>query len=236
MMNLKIIIPVIILTVILLISYYFFNKDSGHNIIHDKIEYFYDSKQIIKSSDNFKESLTGIKYTLSFWIRTDNVPLNAHWKNSYIEPKTVLFRDGSPNVMLTLPNTLNIQIGYKNTDGILDFYSFDFENFESQKWCNFVITVNNRKVEIYNNSVLVKSKILPNVPWFSKKNLNIGETNNNFNGYVGLIDYFNYNLDRKHILKLYNKNLSKIPNYLENYKQNLENDEKLSSMLKIINK
>ena len=188
MMNIKILVPVVIITVILLIAIYFFNRDTGHVVIHDKIDYLYDSKQIIKSSDNFKEAQSGIKYTFSFWIRTDNIPLNAHWKNSYIEPKTVLYRDGSPNVILILPNTLQIQLGYKNEDGILDFYNFEFENFESQKWCNFVISVNNRNIDVYNNTLLVKSKVLPNVPWFSKKNLNIGESNNNFNGYVGLID------------------------------------------------
>ena len=42
------------------------------------------------------------------------------------------------------------------------------------------------------------------------------EQQNNFNGYVGLIDYFNYDLSREQVSNLYDKNYEKLPVLLKN--------------------
>ena len=103
-------------------------------------------------------------------------------------------------------------------------------------WNNFIIVVNNRNVDIYKNKVLVKSKLIDNIPWFTQKIMKIGERNNNFNGYVGFIDYFNYNIKREQVVELYEKNIKKIPVLLKDYKQNLEDDSNNSNLLNLINK
>ena len=97
------------------------------------------------------------------------------------------------------------------------------------------MVVNNRYVDLYKNKVLVKSKLLDNVPWFSQKIMKIGEKNNNFNGYVAQIDYFNYDLNREQVGNLYDKNFEKLPVVLKNYKQNLDDDNKGSDLLNLIN-
>ena len=135
-----------------------------------------------------------------------------------------------------LPNKLRIEIGYKDEDNVIDYYDFEFELYESQVWNNFTIVVNNRNVDLYKNKLLVKSKFLDNIPWFSQKIMKIGEKDNNFNGYVGLIDYFNYDLSREQVSNLYDKNYEKLPILLKNYKQNLDEDTNDSNLLNLINK
>jgi hypothetical protein len=231
----KIIILVVILIVILTSSYFYF-KDYGHRVILSNHEYLYGDKQLLRSGDNFPPSFEGVNYTFSVWIRTDNIPLNAHWDNDTQLPKPILTHDGTPNIYFLLPNKLRIEIGYKDQDGVLDYYNFEFELYESQVWNNFIIVVNNRNVDIYKNKVLVKSKLIDNIPWFTQKIMKIGERNNNFNGYVGFIDYFNYNIKREQVVELYEKNIKKIPVLLKNYKQNLEDDSNNSNLLNLINK
>ena len=230
------IIIVIILAIIIFIACYFIFKDYGHKIILDGHEYLYGEKQILKDSNMFHPSFEGVKYTFSIWIRTDNIPLNAHWTTDVKLPKTIIFRQGSPNIYFVLPNKLRIEVGYKDEDNVIDYYDFEFELYESQVWNNFTLVVNNRYVDLYKNKVLVKSKLLDNVPWFSQKIMKIGEKNNNFNGYVAQIDYFNYDLNREQVGNLYDKNFEKLPVVLKNYKQNLDDDSKGSDLLNLINK
>ncbi len=236
-MEIKIkILILVIIAIIIGIACYFIFKDYGHVVVLDNHEYLYGEKQLLRDSGMFKPSFDGVKYTFSIWIRTDNIPLNAHWNNTTEIPKTVIFRQGSPNIYFVLPNKLRIEIGHKDDDNVIDYYDFEFELYESQVWNNFTIVVNNRQVDIFKNKILVKSKFLDNVPWFSQKILKIGEKDNNFNGYVGFIDYFNYNISREQMASLYDKNFKKLPMVLKNYKQNLEDDSDDSNLLNLINK
>ena len=232
----KIIFGVVILIILIVILYLFLSKDSGHKVIMNDFDYFYDDKQILVGNENFKESLFGSKYSLSFWINTSNIPRNAAWDTTTEVSKTIIFKEGSPNVLFVFPNTIRIEIGYKDDEGSLDYYEFDFELYDSQRWNNFIIVLNNRKVEVFKNKVLMMTKIIDNVPWISKKMMSIGRKKENFFGYLGFIDYYNYSLSRKDVVKLYNKRKKKLPSYLMNYKQYLEKDSNSSNMLNLLNK
>lgn len=236
-MNKKLIFGIIALIVIAIILYIIFNRDSGHKVIMNDYDLFYDSKQRLIGNENFKESLFGNKYSLSFWIKTNNIPRNASWDTTTETPKTIIFKEGSPNVLFVFPNTIRIEIGYKDDEGALDYYNFDFDLYESQKWNNFIVVVNNRTVEVFKNKLLVMTKVIDNVPWISKKMMSIGKNKENFFGYLGFIDYYNYNLTKEDVIKLYNKREKKLPKLLMNYKQYLEKDETESSnILNLINK
>jgi hypothetical protein len=233
----KIIIGVVILVILIIIIYLFLNKDSGHNVIMNDFDFFYNDKQRLIGSENFKESLFGGRYSLSFWLKTSNIPRNASWDSTTESSKIILFKEGSPNVLFVFPNTIRIEIGYKDDEGSLDYYHFDFELYESQMWNNFIVVVDNRKVEVFKNKLLVMTKIIDNVPWISKKMMSIGKKKENFFGYVGFIDYYNYSLTRENVIELHNKRKKKLPKYLMNYKQYLDKDTNESSnILNLINK
>ena len=235
--NKKIIFGVIILIIliILILLYIFLNTNSGHKVIMNDYDFFYDDKQMLIGNEEFKESLYGSKYSLSFWIKTANIPRNASWDTTTENSKIILFKEGSPNVLFIFPNTIRIEIGYKDEEGGFDYYNFDFELYESQMWNNFIIIVNNRKVEIFKNKLLFMTKIIDNVPWISKKMMSIGKSKENFFGYLGFIDYYNYSLSKNEIIELYNNRKKKLPKYLLNYKQYLEKDQNESNILNLIN-
>lgn len=233
-MDKKIIIGLVILILFIIIIVVIFSKDKGHKVIMNKYDLFYDNKQILVGNENFKESLYGNKYSLSFWIKTNNIPRNASWDSTTESSKVIFFKDGSPNVYFEFPNTIRIQLAYKDNEGGFDEYNFDFELYESQKWNNFILVVDNRNINVYKNKLLVMSKIIDNVPWISKKMMSIGKSKQNFFGYIGFVDYFNYALSKNQIIKLYKKRKSKLPKYLMNYKQYLEKDKQDSNMANLL--
>ena len=237
-MNQKyIIFGVIFMIIVCIVLYIILNKDIGHEVIMDDYDLFYGNKQKLIPNELFKESVSGNQYSMSLWIKTSNIPKNTVWDTTTKLPKTILFKDGSPNVVFIFPNTIRIEIGYKDYEGSLDYYNFDFELYESQRWNNFIIVVNNRIVKIFKNKLLVKTKFIDNVPLITKKMLSIGKSKNNFLGYVGFIDYYNYSITRTQVEELYNKRHQNLPKYLMNYKQYLEKDkEESSNILNLINK
>ena len=215
----KIIIIGIVFIVIICVIYYL-SIDRGHFVIYDDYDYFYGNKTKMIGYEKIKDSYNGIQYSNSLFIRTDNVPANAHWEDNVNNLKVIIEHEGTPNILYSRKeNNVIIQLFYKNKNNVLTPYEFILEDFESQMWVHLVIVVDNRRVCIYKNKVLEKCIKLPGIPWSSGKMFHIGNSIDNFNGYVGYIDYFNYPIKPDKVYKYYNKNISKLPNKLLTYEQ-----------------
>tara|TARA_B110001469_G_C9522821_1_gene260181 strand:+ start:86 stop:796 length:711 start_codon:yes stop_codon:yes gene_type:complete len=221
--NQKLIIIGIIILVFIFIIYsinLIIKKNSGHKILYKGYDLYYGDNATYIGNESMEDSLEHIKYTFSIWIRTMNLGANTAWDTNANKPKTILYNNGSPNIMyLRKDNIIQIQFMYRNNDGIKTLYNLNLENIEGQNWINLIITVNDRKVNIYKNGELYKSKLLPNVNIKSYKILTIGENGNNFNGYIGNLEYFNYDIDDVKALKLYNFNKNKYPKKLLSYEE-----------------
>lgn len=216
--HIKKIIVVIFIVIIIIIIYYFLTRYSGYKLLFDNYDYFYNDRIEYVGAENMKDSEEGIKYTFSIWIRIENVSANAHWYTDDKIPKTILYNHGSPNILyLRKENIVRIQISYLNMDGFLENYNFDLEDFENQIWTNLIITVNNRNVKIFKNGELYTSKMLPHVNLRTYKLLTIGEENNNLNGYIGFLEYFNYIIDENKIKEIYNNRKKKLPYKVMSY-------------------
>ena len=216
--NKKYIIASAIVLVIIIIIYFVITRDYGHRVLFDGYDYFYNDRVEYIGSEEMKDSHEGIKYSISIWIRMDNMASNAHWQTNDKTPKTILYNHGSPNILyMRKENTVRIQMMYLNKYGLTDLYNFDIENFENQLWNHIVITVDGRNVNIYKNGALFISKLLPHVNIKSYKLLQIGDKNNNFNGYAGYLEYFNYQLDPSKVEKIYNSRKGKLPFKLKSY-------------------
>ena len=149
---------ILILIILSIVLYIKLSSDIDHEVIMYDYDLFYNNKQRLISNEVFKESLVGNKYSISFWIKTANISTNAAWDTTTKTSKTIIFKEGSPNVLFIFPNTIRIEIGYKDSEGSLVYYNFDFELYDSQRWNNFVIVVNNffgylGFIDYYNDSI-----------------------------------------------------------------------------------
>jgi len=235
-MKTKNIIIICVILIIVLIGCYFYFKDFGHKNLFNDYKLFYGNKVVYIGSEDMKESNEGVKYTFSIWIRPNNLALNTIWENGTNNAKTIINNNGSPNILyLVQDNIVRIQIGYYGKNNYMEYYNFDIELFEFQKWTHLAITVDNKLVNIYKNGILYSSKELENPNLKNYKLMNIGEKYNNFNGYIGRIDYYNYILTPANINKLYETYFKKHPNALMSYEYikqlDKENEENLKMEL-----
>ena len=70
---------------------------------------------------------------------------------------------------------------------------------------------------VYINGKLSYSTILENVPFVFQRFLFIGEKQNNFNGYLCNLEYFNDALSSNDILNIYNSQKNKLDNNVDKY-------------------
>jgi len=215
----KIIVGLLLLIVLIIIIYYL-NIDWGHSVLYDNYDYFYGSKNKMVGYEKIKDSNKGIQYSYSLFIRTDNIPANAHWEENANNLKVIIEHEGTPTILYSRKdNSLIIQIYYKNKNNVLTPYEIIFEDLESQMWLHIVIVVDNQNVCVYKNKVLEKCISLEGVPWRSNKMFYIGYPTDNFNGYIGYIDYFNYPIKPDKVYRYYKKHMSKLPNKLMSYEE-----------------
>jgi len=233
-MKTKNIIIICVILIIVIIGCYFYFKDFGHKNLFNDYKLFYGNKVVYISSEDMKESNEGVKYTFSIWIRPNNLYLNTIWENGSNNAKTIINNNGSPNILyLVQDNTVRIQIGYYGINNYMEYYNFDLEHFEFQKWTHLAITVDNKLVNIYKNGILYSSKELENPNLKNYKLMNIGEKYNNFNGYIGRIDYYNYILTPPNINKLYETYFKTHPTALMSYEYNKQMDKENEENLKM---
>ena len=211
----------ILLIIILVLYFVYFNR--GHIKLHKSYDLFIKDKEIYADTNMIDPSKEGIKYSLSVWIRPNNLYLNTDWNNNPQLPKTVLNNNGSPDIYwFPETNLLKVQIIY-NEMGDFKFYDFDLENFATQKWSNILLTVDNKEVLLYKDGELYKVKKINNPNILNYRTMQIGEKHNNFNGYIGNIDFYNYVLSKKDVKKHYNKNIKKHPKNVKRYQDYLIN-------------
>jgi len=214
--NYIILITLFIITFVILCYIYF--TDFGHTNLYDSYDLFYGDKALYIGAENMPMSEESLKYSFSIWLRTNNLYSNYTWNNNTDIPKTIINNNGSPNIVYLLKdNIIRIQIAYYGNQNTIEFYNIDLNNFETQKWIHLVVNVNNKHVNVFKNGILVSSKKLLNPNLKNYKPMSIGEKYNNFNGYIGRIDYYNYDLSTHKIKTLYNKYLNYHPNTLMSY-------------------
>jgi hypothetical protein len=228
-METKNIILITLFIITLAIVCYVYFTDFGHTNLYDNYDLFYGDKALYIGPENMPISEESLKYSFSIWLRTNNLYSNYTWNNDTDIPKTIIDNNGSPNIVYLLKdNTIRIQMAYYGNKNTIEYYNIDLDEFESQKWINLVITVNNKRVNVFKNGELVSSKKLLNPNLKNYKPMSIGEKFNNFNGYIGRIDYYNYELSSNKINSLYHKYLNYHPNTLmsyENYEYLKKDDE-----------
>ena len=211
-MNKKLKIGLVILSIILIIVLIVVltrGKDYFHSIIEDNVVFLVDD---VTKHYNYKmlpESKTGTKYTLSFWLYINNLPENSNWNTNYKFEKGIISHFGAPNVYyIPKDNIVRVKVGYKDSNYKKEYYNNDIRACKYQKWENIVITVDDRYVAVYLNGTNIGGTYLPSIPWISDRMMYIGQADNNFNGYIGLVEYFNIALKSKDINKNYMKNRS----------------------------
>lgn len=195
----------VILIVLLKILYERFYIKTNTKMLLDEITLLINNRNILVPSSNVNMSMQGFEYSLLFWLYVPSITENSNWRDEYSKEKGIISHTMSPNVMFQpKDNTLIFKIGYLNEKQALNTYDFEVK-LPEQTWIHFGITVKDKVVNLYQNNEIIKSATLPFPPWFSERNLYIGEKDNNSMTYIANVQWANYQIDSLDVEHIYNK-------------------------------
>jgi hypothetical protein len=210
--NKKVIISLFIGLVLIVSIVIYFSIDRTHFVLYEDNKLFYDQEEELVGFEKMPLSFENIKYTFSVFIRINNIPGNSHWNEDPSLKKIIVDNSGSPNIVYYKDSgNVHIEIAYKASHGAIELYEFKLKEFPMQRWTGLTITTDGNIVKIYKDGELYTAKKLNTIPWKSQRQLKIGTRNRNFNGYIGLIDYYNRTLNEKEVKKLFNRRINKLP-------------------------
>ena len=167
--------------------------------------YIIPNNKLIKSTD-------GIQFAYSFWIYMHNVSGSGNWNNNYYEERNIMRKDNAPGIYYT-PELNLIRIGIKTRTEEENIEMFEIKNIKFQDWVHFVVSLNNRNLDVFVNGELISSFITNNVPILNDRALIIGSIKTKVNGQITNLRYFNKSLDNISAKNIYNNGKNKsIPN------------------------
>lgn len=205
--------------IVLVVLIVYLNVDRSHSVLFSSQNVFYNNEQYLIGFEQMPLSNENIKYTFSVFIRINNISGNSVF-NDFTQGKTILDNGGSPNIIF-YPNTgiVDIEIGYKNNEGVNDTYNFNLRKLPMQKWIGLCVVVDGKIVKIYVDGHLYTAKKMNTIPLRSRKMLSIGKDNENFNGNIGMIDYYNRSLNETEVKKIFKKRIKSLPDEVLTYEQ-----------------
>jgi len=204
------IVVISILIVVIILAARYKNKKQNEPILLDhsrKITPLIIRNKTIQKSLNSGE----IEFSYSFWINMDSVSGSENWHSNYYEDRIILKRGNTP-VLYYNPETNTYKVGILTKLGEeehIDF--FEIKDIELQKWNHWVISLNNRNLDIFINGSLRHSFIIKNVPLETDDSFVVGSMKTRVNGRISYIRFFNKSLSKNRVHKLYNASKNKTP-------------------------
>ena len=139
---------------------------------------------------------SGHGFTLEFEIEIKNIPSNRLWQSSYDKLKPIMKFNYSPNVYYhPKDNYLDIVFNYQDNSYFENYKHIKISDIPIQRWNHIVIRCDNRDIVIYLNQEVVDVVKLPNVPKLKKRQIQLGEKNNNFLGKIKNLRYYDQPID-----------------------------------------
>lgn len=225
--NKKYIIAGVIALVLIIVIIVLVTRDNSHKYLYNDTQLFIDEKQQVIGFNDMKPSEDSIRYTMSAFVNLNNLYGNTSWVEDPGMKKYILDNAGSPNIVyFTESGQVDVEIAYKSSDGVNEFYSFELPSFPMQRWVHLCVVVDGRIVQLFMDGKLHSAKKLNTAPWKSQQMMKLGSYNKNFNGYLGLVDYYNRAISIKEVEKLYNKRKRSLPGTLYTYEQQKYLDSK----------
>lgn len=140
--------------------------------------------------------------------------------------------------VMNAPNTTNQKYTvvnpyfYENRETNMDQFLnttvvCDIANIPLQRWVMVTVTLWNRTLDVYVNGMLVRSAVLPGVPYFSPSglsNIYVGNErpSKTFNGYISRLKYYDRSVTAKEVKTLYEKGPLPASYWWSNIRQNIK--------------
>jgi len=199
----------VIVIIILYLVYAYVLKDNTSSALHsggDATKLFPIPASMLPGN---KESLD---FTFSIWIYVKS------WQYKYGEKKIIYRRTGKGGPSMVSPelslgeatNDLLIRMSINSPEpslGIVDGKDWKINNIPIQKWCNIIISTNNRAVDTYIDGKLVNTHVLAGVPAMNESEFALSPIeltpDKGFSGQTSKFKYFSRTISPREAYEIY---------------------------------
>ena len=227
----------LILTVVIIIVYWVYNYFKKDNYHLSGLQA--GTKTKIIRANKLPVNKTSNNYAYSVWFYVKD------WQYKLTETKELLRRadsgsgsgeDSNPNITLApYENNINIAITTYPTHGPnlgsgtgrdsdssagKNLHNCTVRNFPLQKWCNLIISLNGRSLDVYIDGKLVRTCVLPGVPKINSNASVYITPNGGFSGWTSNLQYFANPLNPQQAYNIYKQGYggSGLLSIIEKYK------------------
>ena len=189
----KVLIGIIaVITILLLIRWFWYRKNKLTDLANATEEQEIDSADLANSSQS-----TNFAYSVWFYVND--------WSYQYGEKKTILVRnegEACPHIFLDpMENNLEVVIfDYNDT-----YNRCRIENVPLQKWVNLIVSVYNQTLDLYLDGKLIKTCVLDGVPKLDASEDVYVTPDGGFSGWTSNIEYWDKALNPQEAHSVYQK-------------------------------
>ena len=189
----KVIIGIIaVITILLLIRWFWSRKNKLTNLANGTDEQEIQSKDLANGSQS-----TNFAYSIWFYVKD--------WSYRYGEKKTMLVRNegkACPNIFLDpIENNVEVVIFDYN-----DKYNrCRIENVPLQKWVNLIVSVYNQTLDLYLDGKLIKTCVLEGIPKLDVSKNVFVTPGGGFSGWTSNIQYWDKALNPQEAYNVYRR-------------------------------
>lgn len=152
---------------------------------------------------NLIEEGKGVGISFEWDMYIPNTVSNKGWTSDYNSFKPILLFGNTPQIYYhPRKNIVSFNIKYKEHGHYFQYAQINID-VPLQKWNNYLITMNNRTINIYINRELKETVKIDNVPIISTSDesiIQIGEKNNNFIGKLNNMKIYFRNINPMEVL------------------------------------
>ena len=192
------------------VAFLYYNSTKDYKILINDIQPLYNNYQKVIPSEMIPPA-HGLKMTFILWLYIDNNPENSQWFSNFTGDKIIMDKSGAPDIVyLPYSNSIKVKINIKDIRELIQIENsnnnvyaespqtlefkekkqeIEIQDIKFQQWTQLAVMIDNRYVDVFHNSVLVKSALLDNVPIFNHKEITLGKSKHNPNIFLGKLEY-----------------------------------------------
>jgi len=159
----------------------------------------HDAREEIRISGEDVSSLN-LDRAYSIWTYIDN------WNYRYGEEKIIWEQDTLALKLDAFKNNLTLNIPYRDegtdSNGV-SIFTCNIPNVPLQKWVNIIITTYGKTLDVYMQGKLVKTCVLPGVPYINNEKDLIVTPNGGFKGYTAKFQYLGNSVNPEQAYDIY---------------------------------
>lgn len=215
-MDMKNILTIVVVVILLYLFYQHFFAD---NSVAD-LTAMHNGKQMREfPADKLPAGAGTNDFTYSFWFYVNS------WSYNYGKQKIIFERSAGTTTKSPMPkvafgpasNDLEITLSTSDNDGNATPHPCNIKNVPIQKWTHVVITLMDKTIDVYLDGKLVKTCLMPGVPYIdglkdnslflSPKEADT-DPNSGFSGFVSKFKFFARSLPPREAYELYRQGFS----------------------------